>query len=205
MRPIACLGMAVDVTDATFQTEVVERSMQSVVDRRSVGAVVRAVQDAEPDHREGRRRDQRQGGAGQGQRRREPRHLAGVPGAVDPGRLRPQGRPGRRRVHGRPARARGARVRRAAAADRRGRHGRPHDRDGRRGQPAGGARDRSRQRGRDRRPRRTADRPRRDRGGVGAGGAHPRDRSHQAGRRQGAARASSPTITTRRSTTCSRR
>ena len=43
------------------------------------------------------------------------------------------------------------------------------------------------------------------RGGAGAGRAHPRDRSHQAGRRQGPAGRRAPTITTRRSPTCSTR
>ena len=56
--------------------------------RRPVGAVVRAVPHARPDPREGDRRHRRQGRAGQGQRRREPGRSPGVPGAVDPGRVR---------------------------------------------------------------------------------------------------------------------
>ena len=73
-----------------------------------------------PDHREGRRRHRRQGRAGQGQRRREPQVVQGLPGAVHPRRLRAEGRQGRRRLRRRPARGRGPGVRRPAAADRRG-------------------------------------------------------------------------------------
>ena len=53
------------------------------------GPVVRSVQDARPDPRAGDRRDGRQGRARQGQRRREPGGQPGVPGAVDPGGVRP--------------------------------------------------------------------------------------------------------------------
>ena len=73
---------------------------------RTLGPILEKVTDA----------TERQGRARQGQRRREPRRLAGVPGAVDPGRLRAEERPGRRRVRRRPSRARRRGVRRQPAA-----------------------------------------------------------------------------------------
>ena len=97
----------VDVTDATFETEVIEQSKTVARRRRPVGAVVRSVPDARADHREGRRRHRRPGRAGQGQRRREPGDQPGVPGAVDPGRVRAARRPGRRRLRRRLPGARG--------------------------------------------------------------------------------------------------
>ena len=102
---------ALDVTDATFETEVVQRSKEVARRRRPVGTVVRAVPDPRADHREGRRRHRWQGRADEGQRRREPGHQPGVPGAVDPGGVRPEGRPGRRRVRRRLPRAGGHAVR----------------------------------------------------------------------------------------------
>ena len=65
------------------------RSERRARRRRPVGAVVRAVPDARPDPREGGRRDRRQGGAGQGQRRREPAGLGRLPGAEHPRGVRP--------------------------------------------------------------------------------------------------------------------
>ncbi len=73
---------------------------------RPVGAVVRPVQDARPDHREGGRRDRRQGDPREDQRGREPGGVADVPGAVDPRRLRGEGPEGRRRLHRGDARVR---------------------------------------------------------------------------------------------------
>ena len=83
---------------------------------RSVGAVVRSVPNARPDHRAGGRRHRGPGRAGQGQRRREPCDLAGLPGAEHPGRVRAERRQGRRPVHRRAARAGGEGVRRAVCS-----------------------------------------------------------------------------------------
>ena len=51
--------MSIDVTDATFETEVLGALRQGPRRRRPVGAVVRPVQDARADPREGRGRDRR--------------------------------------------------------------------------------------------------------------------------------------------------
>ena len=96
--------MPIDVTDATFPAEVVERSKQVPVVVDLWARVVRSVQDARPDPREGDRRDRRQGRARQGRRRQQPADRGGLPGAGHPGRVRPEGRQGRRRVRRRPAR-----------------------------------------------------------------------------------------------------
>ena len=66
-----------------------------------------------------------------------PADLGGLPGAVDPGGVRPARRQGRRRVRRGAGRARGAGVRRAPAADRRADRVRAADRRGRRGLAAG--------------------------------------------------------------------
>ena len=122
--------------------------------RRPVGAVVRSVPHDRPDHREGRRRHRRRGGPREGQRRREPGHLAGVPGAVHPRGVRTEERRGRRRVRRGLSGARHRAVRGQPLADR----GRTDRRlvDGRRhrGLVSGGVGARARQRGRHRRPRR---------------------------------------------------
>ena len=76
--------------------------------RRPLGGLVRAVQGAHPDPREGHRRDRRAGGAGQGRRRRQPAPRRVVQRAGHPGRVRHPGRQDRRPVHRRPARGRGA-------------------------------------------------------------------------------------------------
>ena len=64
--PVSFEHGTIDVTDATFQTDVIDRSARGAGRRRPVGAVVRPVQDARPDPREGRRRHRRQGRAGEG-------------------------------------------------------------------------------------------------------------------------------------------
>ena len=102
---------------------------------RPVGPVVRTVPDARADHRAGRRGHRRGGRPGQGQCRREPGHLGELPGAVDPRRVRAQGRQGGRRVHRRPAGGGGGRVRGQA------------DPGTVRGRPAGGRRGAGRNRG----------------------------------------------------------
>ncbi len=81
----------VDVTDATFEEEVLRRSSEVpvVVDLwapwcgpcQTLGPIIEQVVEAT----EGR------GGPGQGQRGREPGHLGQLPGAVDPRGLRPAG------------------------------------------------------------------------------------------------------------------
>ena len=110
--------MAIDVTDATFQTEVIERSRRGpvVVDLwapwcgpcRTLGPILEKVIDATDGT----------GRARQGQRRREPADRHRLPGAVDPRGLRAQGRPGRRRVRRRLPGGRRHAVRAVAAADR---------------------------------------------------------------------------------------
>ena len=112
--PVALPPMSIDVTDATFQTEVVDRSEQVPVVVDLWARVVRAVPTLGPILEKVDRRDRGQGRAGQGQRRREPADPPGVPGPVDPGRVRAQGRQGRRRLRRRPARGRRPRVRRPA-------------------------------------------------------------------------------------------
>ena len=104
--------MAIDVTDATFETEVLERVDDGPGRRRPVGAVVRPVPHARPDPREGHRRDRRQGRAGQGQRRREPADRQAFQVQSIPAVYALQGRPGRRRVRRRLAGGRRHAVRR---------------------------------------------------------------------------------------------
>ena len=76
-----------------------------------MGPLVRALHDVGPHAREGRGGHRGSGGPGQGQRRREPPYRRGLPGAVDPRRLRHPRRPGRRPVHRSPARGPGHRLR----------------------------------------------------------------------------------------------
>ena len=156
--------------------------------RRPVGAVVRPVSHARPDPGEGHRRHRRQGRAGEGQRGREPGHLPGVPGAVDPGRLRAQGRPGGRRVRRRAARARRAGVRRRVDAVRGGADAGDAHRRGHRGLVPCCAGARARQRGRRDRSRRAARRSRPVGGSAGLPRSHPRERPHPPRRRHGTAR-----------------
>ena len=118
-RPRILAAVTIDVTDATFETDVLARSDERARGGRPVGAVVRAVQDARSHPREGGRRHRRPGRAGQGQRGREPAGLGRLPGAGHPrGVRRCKRRQGRRRLRRRPGRGRGAGLRRAAAAER---------------------------------------------------------------------------------------
>ena len=108
--------------------DVIEASQRGPGHRRLLGAVVRAVQDADPGAGEGRHRGQGQGPAGQDRRRPEPADRGADAGAVDPGGLRLRRRPAGRRLHGRAV----------AGADQGLR--RPADRDVRRQRrPRGGA------------------------------------------------------------------
>ena len=117
--------MAIDVTDATFDTDVIERSKTTPVVVDLWATVVRAVQELGPilekviDATDGKvvlaKVDVDE----------NPGDQPGVPGAVDPGGLRDEGRPGRRRLHGRLSGALRAAVRRQAAAERRGDRGSP--------------------------------------------------------------------------------
>ena len=92
-------------------------------DRRFLGAVVRAVQDAAADDREGRQGGQGRGQAGQDQHRPEPDAGPAAAHPVDPGGLRLLRRPPGRRLHGRGARKPDQGVRRPAGAGRRRRAG----------------------------------------------------------------------------------
>ena len=84
--------MYVDVTDETFQADVLERSSRPR-GRRPVGRVVRALPHARADHREGDRRDRRRRSRSSRSNVDEnPRHRQAFQVQSIPRGLRPQGR-----------------------------------------------------------------------------------------------------------------
>ena len=155
---------------------------------RPVGAVVRSLQDPQPDPREGDRRDRRPGRAGQDQRRREPGPAPRFRCSASR-RCTPSATASGRRVHRRPGRAVRPSMGRSAVAHRRRARDHcaleagdePSLRKALELDPGNESADRG--------ARRAAGRERRRRRGARAARADPRDRRDAAGGRVGEGRA----------------